>query len=63
MPYATFVFTGMDNENIYFNVCARLGEVTSQEVKDIKQKTMFLCITESSNGIYKGEFSMNISNF
>ena len=60
MPNATFVFKGLDSENIYFDVVCKLSKTNESEIKDLSEKTWFNPVSESSISIYKGEFSASI---
>lgn len=62
MPNAEFVFVGMTNEHIVFNLVAKTDQITDQEIKDIKEKTRFACTNEEKNWcVYKGEFVVYVS--
>ena len=60
MPQATFVFVGLDNDYIYFNVVAKMSKITDSQMRDITEKTSFVPISIQAKGIYKGEFKMTI---
>lgn len=58
MPKGQFVFVGVDATYIYFNVVARLSETNDQEIRDIKAKTRFEPLSETTDPHYKGIFRM-----
>jgi len=60
MRKAKFALVGADSEFIYFNVVARLTDVTENEIRDIKEKTRFEPLSESRHPIYVGKFRMRI---
>tara|TARA_R110000868_G_scaffold152616_7_gene377750 strand:- start:1341 stop:1607 length:267 start_codon:yes stop_codon:yes gene_type:complete len=59
MPASSFLLTSIDNAAIYFNVVAPKIKITSQQVKDLKQKTGFLILKENTSGaLYNAHFKM-----
>ena len=58
MKNATFVFTGVDNKHIYFNVIGKLAEISDIEIKNLRQKTRFVPLMQTKKTIYKGAFRM-----
>jgi len=60
MPQAAFVFVGLDNDYVYFNIVAKMSKITASQMRDITEKTSFVPISIKSKGVYKGEFKMTI---
>ena len=58
MPTADFVFIGVDNRFLYFNVVAKPEPGLERDAKNLKEKTRFGVIREQLSPIYKGEFWM-----
>lgn len=60
MPNGFFCLKGIDNKAIYFNVIAKLNEVTENQMRDIKAKTYFYAYEETTeSNIYRGSFIVN----
>lgn len=60
MPAATFVLVGVDNEFVYFNVVAKLSQVTESQIEDICAKTRFIPIGIDQRAIYTGKFKISL---
>ena len=60
MPRSKFALVGIDEKYVYFNVVARLTDVTENEILDIVAKTRFEPLDESRHPIYVGKFRMRI---
>lgn len=61
MPRGNFVFVGVDNDYLYFNVVSKLHLTNEQEIKDICQKTRFIPLNVFQHMIYKGEFKISLN--
>ena len=62
-PNAHFVFNGIDNENIYFNVVAKADHIANYQIVDLEQKTRFELIKKVDMGIalvFKSEYKMQL---
>lgn len=55
-PHALFVLVGVDNDYIYFNVVAL--HPSDGEIRDIKEKTGFVIVSEENGVLYKVECRM-----
>jgi len=60
MPNSAFVFIGVDNEYLFFNLVARKSEITEHQIRDLKEKTRFQLISEDDNKIYKVECKVSL---
>ena len=61
MPNGTFVFIGLDGDFVYFNVVAKMGQITEQQVIDLQQKTRFYTLAISKSPVFKGQFKILIN--
>ncbi len=59
-PRASFVFIGVENHSIYFNVVGRLSDINNEQSCDLQEKTRFELISERRDMIYKAEFKMEM---
>ena len=62
-PKAAFVFEGFDEigEYVYFKVVAKKGMITSQQIRDLKEKTNFEPGLEDISFIYSGSYRVRVS--
>lgn len=61
MPQAEFIFIGMNEFCIFFNVVAQLSLITTDaHIRNLKEKTRFALISEEIGLIYRAKFFMDI---
>lgn len=61
MPNSTFVLTGLNNKEIFFNVVCKMSQTNQKEIRDLGAKTRFLRGFEQTGGeVYVGQFSMDL---
>lgn len=60
MPKGHFVLVGVSEQSVFFNVVCKLHETNKEQMRDIKAKTRFMLMEETTQHIYKGQFSILI---
>lgn len=58
-PKATFVFEGVDNEYVYFNVVAKNNQINDMQKRNLLEKTRFEVINVSDTSFYKAELKVS----
>ena len=58
--YASFIFKGADQDNIYFDLVCMADLITDEQIRDLEQKTRFIPISIAKTTFFKGSYRVEI---